>query len=143
MTIRPMLVSDAKAVSNLSGQLGYPMEASQTEERMLLILAQPDQALFVVDCDGEVAGWIHLTISHPLVAATSNVEIAGLVIDERFRGQGFGKALVKKAEAWTLEQGLFDLKLRSAMKRTEAHRFYQDLGFSISKTQARFEKNLS
>ncbi len=140
MSIRPMKPADSEAVSLLSHQLGYPMNEETTRARIELIMAQPDHAAFVVESGGEVVGWIHLTVSHSLVTDTSNVEIAGLVVDERFRGHGLGKALVARAEQWTLERDLTDLKLRSATKRTEAHQFYQNLGFAIVKTQARFEK---
>jgi GNAT superfamily N-acetyltransferase len=46
------------------------------------------------------------------------------------------------AEAWARERGYARLTLRSNTIRTEAHRFYQDLGYTIVKSQHKFQKPL-
>lgn len=142
MIIRRMLASDASDVSRLSGQLGYPMPDAMIEGRIEKILSLDEHAAFVAEIDGRVVGWIHVYVSHIVEAENSYVEIGGLVVDEDLRGQGIGKALVGMGEAWTREAGYNDIRLRSAIKRVEAHAFYQKLGYEVVKTQVRFAKKL-
>lgn len=142
MTIRKMVLDDFKAVCALNGQLGYPMTEFMAYERLQCILDRPEHGAFVAELEGKVIGWIHVYVAHILEARDSNVEIGGLVVDETHRGAGVGKALVKQGEEWTLQSGFDEIKLRSAIKRTEAHKFYESLGYQIVKTQVRLEKKL-
>ena len=137
-----MTTADSKSVCDLSGQLGYPMPESTVHERISTVLDQPGHAAFVAEIEGTVVGWIHIYVSHIIESANSYVEIGGLVVDESRRGQGIGKALVKAGEGWTLQNGFNDIRLRSAIKRVEAHAFYERLGYEMVKTQMRFQKNL-
>jgi GNAT superfamily N-acetyltransferase len=138
-----MTPSDAESVCSLSEQLGYSMPVSTTQNRILTVLDQPGHCAFVGEQDGVVVGWIHLYISHIIESTNSHVEIGGLVVDEACRGQGIGKALVQAGENWTLKCGLLDIRLRSAVKRIDAHAFYEKLGYQLVKTQMRFQKKLS
>jgi GNAT superfamily N-acetyltransferase len=63
-----------------------------------------------------------------------------MVVDELFRGQGVGRQLIETAEAWLREQGISSVIVTSGSQRTDAHRFYQDLGFI--ETGKRFAKHL-
>jgi len=67
-------------------------------------------------------------------------EVGGLVVDSQSRGRGIGRSLMAAAEAWTRERGYSQLMLRSNTIRTEAHRFYQKLGYTIVKSQHKFQK---
>ena len=143
MTIRKMTVADAKAVGELSGQLGYPMPESLVLERIASVVDRDEHAAFVAVIDDGVVGWIHVYVSHIIESPNAYVEIGGLVVEEKFRGQGVGKALVSAGENWTLLSGFDDIRLRSASKRTEAHAFYEKLGYQMVKTQMRFTKKLA
>lgn len=57
-------------------------------------------------------------------------EIGGLWVDESYRGQGYGKALVLKAEVWGREKGCNSVTVFT-IKSWSACLFYQKLGFSI------------
>ena len=142
MTIRRLTAVDAPGVRNLNDQLGYPMSTEVVQSRIETILNRQDHAAFVAEKNGEVIGWIHVYVSHILESTNSFVEIGGLVVDEEQRGLGVGKALVKAVEEWTIQSGFDDIRLRSAIKRVEAHKFYESLGYRIVKTQMRFEKKL-
>jgi len=67
-------------------------------------------------------------------------EVGGLVVDSRARGKGIGRTLMTAAEAWARERGYTRLMLRSNTIRAEAHRFYQNLGYTIVKSQHKFQK---
>jgi GNAT superfamily N-acetyltransferase len=125
----------------LSSQLGYPMTLDQVADRVANILGRPGH-MALVAVDEEVVGWIHCFVSHLLEYPVTFVEIGGLVVDERVRGKRIGSGLVAAAEEWTREQGLTDLRVRSASHRAQAHEFYVKLGFTLQKTQMRFAKTL-
>jgi GNAT superfamily N-acetyltransferase len=145
ITTRAMAAADARRVAELAGELGYPADAAQIEARFRGIEDNPDSRVFVaVDPDGEVWGWVHVFGHHLIVIeAGGHAEVGGLVVDARVRGRGIGKELMAAAEAWARERGYRQIALRSNTIRTEAHRFYQDLGYAIVKSQHKFQKALN
>lgn len=65
-------------------------------------------------------------------------EINGLVIDENSRGKGIGRLLLERVKQWAKEKGNDKLSLHCNVKRTEAHDFYEHLGFNEIKQQKYF-----
>lgn len=59
------------------------------------------------------------------------VRIVALVVDSKYRRQGFGERLIDKAKEWAKEQGANRLVLNSDNRdeRNEAHLFYIRQGF--------------
>ena len=137
-----MLSSDASAVAFLSEQLGYPIPSAVIAERLEYISRNSDHGFFVAERDGAVIGWVHVYGVHLLESPNFFVEIGGLVVDAGARRQGIGHALMSQAEAWAQSHGYFDVHLRSGLHRTEAHAFYQSIGYSLTKTSHMFRKLL-
>lgn len=140
MLIRSATPADAAALAALSGQLGYPSTPSQIAAR-LAALAEAGDAVRVAEVDGQAAGWIHAG-GRRLLESEPYAEIAGLVVDEAHRGQGIGHRLVEAALDWARERGFAEIRVRSNTVRTEAHRFYEGLGFRRIKTQVNFTRTL-
>jgi len=61
-----------------------------------------------------------------------------LVVDESARGEGIGRALVTAAEAYFAERGCALVEVTSNKRRTDAHAFYERLGYQG--TSERFAK---
>jgi GNAT superfamily N-acetyltransferase len=140
--IRSVDLHDLPEISLLSCQLGYPNSEEDLQERLEKILANPDQAIFTVDITGKnTAGYIH-AVKHVSLEVGTVVEVRGLVINQEFRRQGLGKALLAAAEEWAREIGCKQIRLHSNIIREGAHQFYKDMGYSIKKTQHQFIKNL-
>jgi len=142
LLVRPMTAEDADAVATLSGQLGYPMTPSRIQKRYKMIIHNPDNGLFVAERDGIILGWVHVLGVHYLESPRSFAEIGGLVVDAEFRRQQVGRLLMERAEAWAREQGYQEVRLRSGLHRTEAHQFYQAVGYTLTKTGHTFQKAL-
>jgi GNAT superfamily N-acetyltransferase len=51
---------------------------------------------------------------------------------------GIGKLLIEKAKQWAKEKGNDKIGLPCNVKRTEAHLFYEHLGFTEIKQQKNF-----
>jgi GNAT superfamily N-acetyltransferase len=140
--VRTAQLEDAASIAVLSGQLGYPCSAASLGRRLRSLLSKPDHAIWVAENKGGgVAGWIHVFV-HQVLESDRQAEIGGLVIDENFRGQGAGKALVERAERWAKARRLNSVYVRSNIIRKEAHVFYQKQGYKIIKTQHAFRKDL-
>jgi GNAT superfamily N-acetyltransferase len=142
ITVKEAVQADVQALVLLSNQLGYPSTAEQIAVRLECIHQDPTRALFVaVDPDQRVVGFIDL--DHRIIAVSDGaVEICGLVTDESVRGQGYGDALLQKAEDWARSRGVGEVALRSNVIRKEAHGFYQRRGYEIYKQSFAFRKRL-
>jgi GNAT superfamily N-acetyltransferase len=140
ITIRNILISDASSVSRLSEQLGYSL-SENTGDNIKNILALTDHIAFVAIDDKEVVGWVH-AFKTTTIESSPFIELAGLVVDEKYRGNGIGKKLVEYVKQWCAGKKISLLRARSNVKRKEAHKFYLDLGFTEIKEQKAFQMYL-
>jgi len=141
ITIREMDVKDAEAVNALSKQLGYPLPIGQTLQNIKAILQSKDHTAFVAEYENKIVGWIGASQAI-MIEVMPHCEINGLVIDEHHRGMGIGKLLIVRVKQWAKEKGNDKIGLHCNVKRTEAHLFYQHLGFTELKQQKNFVINV-
>ena len=141
VSIRPAQPSDASRIAELTAQLGYEVSGTAAAERLAGIRTQPDHALWVADLEGHVVGWLHALMAY-YMDAEPYVLIGGLVVDAKHRGRAVGRTLVAQAERWAAERGCPLVRVSSSSKRIAAHRFYQQLGYTMVKTQHAFAKAL-
>lgn len=140
--VRPARPGDYARMAELAGQLTYPSVTEDIARRMGGLEGSKEHAVFVAETEGgEVAGWIGLFVLRS-VEADARVEIAGLIVDERFRSQGVGEKLIERAERWARERNCREIGLRSNLIRDRAHKFYERLGYRNVKTQKSFRKQL-
>lgn len=66
--------------------------------------------------------------------------IENVVVDAKHRSKGHGEALIRHAIAEARKAGCYKVVLTSNKRRTEAHRFYERLGFQ--RTHEAFRINL-
>ena len=141
MEIRPIEEEDAVAAAVLCMQLGYSTDAAAVLVRMRQIAGDPNRAVLVACMDGEVVGWIDLSVEYHLQSEPAAL-IGGLVVAEFARGQGIGLQLCKAAEDWARSRSVARLRVRSRVIRERAHAFYLRDGYARVKTSAVFEKSL-
>jgi GNAT superfamily N-acetyltransferase len=141
MSIREARDTDAQAIAELSGQLGYPATAKVILERLAFARQLGAHTLFVAERDGRVVAWMDLSISHHIQSG-AYVEIGGLVVANGARGAGIGARLVRFAEEWARSQGVGTVLVRSQIAREDAHRFYLREGYERTKTSAVFQKRV-
>ena len=140
--IRRLTADDAEAAAELSSQLGYPCSAVDLRERIDEMSRAADRVAFaaVVSCeDGQIMGWIDAAIERHLQSPASAV-IGGLVVREDTRGLGVGRRLCLAIEEWARSQSVSLVRVRSQIKREDAHRFYLRDGYRQVKTSLVFEK---
>lgn len=133
--LRRATLEDAAAMAVLSGQLGYPVSEAEVAERISTLLrAREAHAIFVAAHPAGLTGWLHV-MRVDRIESPPHGEIAALVVGEMHRGKGIGAQLVSAAIEWTQNRGLACLTVRSRIERNDAHRFYQQMGFGLEKTQ--------
>ena len=138
--VRAATGRDAEAIAALAGELGYPCDLKTVRERLRGILARDDQRVVVAEAaGGAIGGWLQAHCSEALESGF-RVEIIGLVVAERLRRQGVGRALVAQAETWAAEISAETVIVRSNAKRVESHAFYPALGYLPSKTQVVYRR---
>jgi len=147
LVIRPMEHRDAEAVAMLSGELGYPATTARIERRVETIrraaLVQPADILVAYDTEARsVVGWVHVSMP-ALLSGDDVTEIWGLVVAATHRGRGVGRALMAASESWAVSHGCDEMRVRSSSHRTQAHAFYQQLGYQPAKKQLSFSRTLS
>ena len=141
-SVRQAREEDCPEIARLAKQLGYPASDDAMRTRLHRLLASSNDAVLVAESDeGGLVGWIHGVLSQYL-ESDFRVEIAGLVVDDRFHRRGVGRDLVKEIERWAVERGVAQSSVRCRTTRPEAHRFYESLGYGQNKTQIVFRKSL-
>jgi GNAT superfamily N-acetyltransferase len=139
LLIRRLTVADAEAAAELSSQLGYPCSAGDLRERIEELSRSADRVAFAAVVDGQLVGWVDAAVERHLQAPASAV-IGGLVVREAMRGLGVGKRLCVEVEEWARSQSVPLVRVRSQIKREDAHRFYLRDGYRKVKTSFVFEK---
>jgi GNAT superfamily N-acetyltransferase len=95
--------------------------------------ADANNELMVVESGGTVVGTLQLTfvpcLSH---RGGTRAMIESVHIDAAYRGRGLGHRVFEWAIARAREKGCRMVQLTTDNRRTDAHRFYFDLGFVAS-----------
>ena len=141
ITIREMIATDAMTVNVLSKQLGYDLSIEQTLQNIHAILESKDHTAFVAEYENMIVGWIGASQA-VMIEVMQHCEINGLVVDQDHRGMGIGKLLIDKVKQWAREKNNNKIGLRCNVKRTEAHLFYEHVGFMEVKQQKNFVINI-
>jgi GNAT superfamily N-acetyltransferase len=141
ISIRAAQTADARAISELTTQLGYDVPPSTVADRLGRLGGRGDQQFLVAEMDEDVVGWIHVVTIEYIETGAFGV-VGGLVVHRNCRKHGVGRALMARAEDWVRGHGCNLMRVWSSAMRTEAHRFYEHLGYANVKTQYTFVKPL-
>ncbi|MFE3327587.1 GNAT family N-acetyltransferase [Streptomyces sp. NPDC059176] len=123
-----MLADDALGATRES-----PDDLSPYQSAYERLQSDPNQLLLVADRDGEVVGTLQLTIVPGLSRkGSSRSIIEGVRVHGSERGHGLGARLIEWAVDESRRRGCQLVQLTSDLTRTDAHRFYERLGFTGS-----------
>ncbi|MFJ5077165.1 GNAT family N-acetyltransferase [Streptomyces sp. NPDC088553] len=147
LEIRPATPEDLEAIVAMLADdpLGAQRESPDDLAPYLVAFERladdPQQHLVVAVREAKVVGTLQLTIIPGLSrrGATRSI-IEGVRIHAEERGSGLGTLLIEWAVEESGRQGCRLVQLTSDVTRTDAHRFYERLGFEAS--HLGFKKNL-
>ena len=137
--IRPAEPRDSEALARLIGQLGYAATAGDVAERLAAMAAE-GRLVLVAERDGAAVGCLTTSAMRVLHRPAPVGRISMMVVDEALRSRGIGAELVRAAETALAAQGCYMVEVTSHLRRTEAHRFYERLGYE--RTSVRLAKEL-
>ena len=126
VVLRQATTRDAAALAELTGHLGYPTSAPQMARRLEAIVRDRDRLTLVAEVDE---------------ADAPHSRVMALVVDPDHRRRGVGAELLLGLERWSRERGAYVVVLTSGDWRTEAHDFYEGLGYAG--TGRRYRKELA
>ena len=136
LIIRPATEDDIGAIVNLLADdpLGSKRETTDDLAPYIAayarIAADPGQHLVVAERAGRIVGTLQLTVIPGLSrrGATRSI-IEGVRVASTERGSGLGTTLLEWAVQQSRRLGVDLVQLTSDATRTDAHRFYERLGF--------------
>lgn len=121
-------------ISAARGDVASADDRPAYAEALIEILAEPSNDLLVVELDGAIAGTLQLT-SIPGMArrGARRLLVEAVRVRSDLRSSGIGSAVMR----WVGEQaapavGVAMVQLTSDAARTDAHRFYEKLGYTGS-----------
>ncbi|MFF6979027.1 GNAT family N-acetyltransferase [Streptomyces sp. NPDC008343] len=139
LEIRAAVADDVPAIVGmladdpLGAQRESPDDLVPYLDALERLSADPNQHLVVAVREGRVIGTLQLTIIPGLsrMGATRSI-IEGVRVHADERGSGLGTQLIEWAVAESRRQKCQLVQLTTDKSRTDAHRFYERLGFTAS-----------
>ena len=141
--IRVINVLDAKDIQQLCrNELGYNVGINVVETQIEKLSIDNKHHIVAVYEDNrtkKVVGFVHAEMYESLYSDVG-LNILGLAVSSNFQGKGIGKKLMVFVEEYALNNNINFIRLNSASHRSEAHKFYENIGYKCDKLQKRFIK---
>jgi diamine N-acetyltransferase len=107
--------------------------SARERDHIQRILDDVQQRLLVAEVGNDIIGVAEANVREalqwPMVVPRRWVHVRDIVVDERFRGQGFGKALLAHIEAWARSLGIMRVELQVWEFNAGARTAYEHAGF--------------
>ncbi|MEB1805911.1 MAG: GNAT family N-acetyltransferase [Bacillaceae bacterium] len=132
MKIRELKEEELSVYLELLKELDQEAVLSLGETKQLLanIHSYPFYKIFVVDYNNQMAGTFTLIVCDNFGHGGRKFAIVeNVVVHPDFMRMGIGKYMMEQAAEIATENNCYKLMLSSNEKRTEAHAFYDSLGF--------------
>lgn len=141
--IREAEPRDAQAIERLYQELlPNNLNTKVLGERIEEIQNNPNSFLLVCEIDQKVIGTAHLHIClDALVENRPFGVVERVIITEHVQSKGYGSELMKAIENICIQKNCMKIFLTSGASRSEAHHFYEKLGYDGESSKA-FKKYL-
>ena len=143
--LRNITIFDAQEIQSISNfELGYDVNLDIVKKQIIK-LTNDNKHNIIIGFENEqtrkIIGFVHAELYESLYMDTG-LNILGLAVDSNFQGQGIGKKLMSAIEDYALKNNISYIRLNSNVRRIEAHKFYESIGYVCDKTQKRLIKKL-
>lgn len=143
--LRDITIFDAQEIQRISNfELGYDVDLDIVKKQIKK-LTNNNKHHIIIGFENEqtrkIIGFIHAELYESLYMDTG-LNILGLAVDSNFQGQGIGKKLMSAIEDYALKNNISYIRLNSNVRRIDAHKFYESIGYVCDKTQKRLIKKL-
>ena len=141
--IREIDISDAEEIQKICKiALGYDVDISTVKNQINKLSCDNKHHIIAVYEDDNIQkaiGFVHAQV-YESVYSDTGLNILGLAVDPKFQGNGVGKKIMYYIEKYALDNNMAFIRLNSANYRLEAHKFYENIGYTSDKLQKRFIK---
>jgi N-acetylglutamate synthase-like GNAT family acetyltransferase len=128
--VRDARPSDAESLARLLTELGYPVSPQRLGRRLQTLSGERGTRVFVVASEqGELCGVAAMHCMHQLELDDPACRLTTLAVAPEARRRGVGRALMARIDREARGRGCVRIEVASAQHRTEAHEFYERLGF--------------
>ena len=143
--LRNITIFDAQEIQSISNfELGYDVNLDIVKKQIRR-LTNDNKHNIIIGFENEqtrkIIGFVHAELYESLYMDTG-LNILGLAVDSNFQGQGIGKKLMSAIEDYALKNNISYIRLNSNVRRIDAHKFYESIGYVCDKTQKRLIKKL-
>ncbi len=144
VNVRPAQPDDLDAVARLWESLveyhrqldadlppAAPQGARRYARQLLDRLDDPMTRVLVADADGEVVGYVLgvvVDLAPQMFQQEASGFLADIYVDQSYRRQGVGRALVETLIAWFAQRGLHYYEWHVAARNQESLAFWRSLG---------------
>jgi [ribosomal protein S18]-alanine N-acetyltransferase len=133
-SVRAMTVQDINDLVMLAARFVEAPHWSRRDYEKILLPVHPPTSppggltrrAFIALCDSTLAGFAVVSWLPQEAAA----EVEGLVVDEKYRRQGMGSALLRACMEWAANAGASSMRMEVRASNTGALALYQRHGFS-------------
>jgi GNAT superfamily N-acetyltransferase len=135
VTVREANPHDANQLAALLAEMDDEPERRMDAEHMRKIMAEmasyPDFRVYLaLDSAGAAVGTFSLmAFISPSHGGARQAMLDAVVVTRSRRGQGVGRTMLQHALNIAAAAGCYKMTLSSNLKRVDAHRFYEDIGF--------------
>lgn len=122
---------DTESLGRLMRQLGYPIEHNAMQKIILRYSSLTNQKAWIAEKDGKVVGCIAVAITVCFHREGAFMRVIAMIVDQKFRKGGIGKALMQVAEDYANKMKCSHIELTSGVHREicGSHDFYRKLGY--------------
>jgi GNAT superfamily N-acetyltransferase len=129
-TIRRATVEDGDEIQGLLRQLGYDLEPGFVTVRLQNMFHLLYQYNLICEVENQIVGFISMQLVPQIAFSEPIGLICYLVIDEHFRGRGYGAQMEAACVAIARQQRCERIQLHCEAQRVQAHRFYERQGYA-------------
>jgi GNAT superfamily N-acetyltransferase len=137
VTVRQATTDDAEILVALLAEMddtptrAETLDADGARKIMAAMAAYPYFRAYLVFADGVAVGTFSMLAFCSLThEGTQQAVLDAVVISRACRGQGIGSVMLDHAVRIAGEAGCYKIALSSNLKRMDAHRFYENFGFT-------------
>ena len=142
--VREIQIQDAQDLEYICRMsLGCETTSAFLKQRIEELSHNKNYRFLVYEKDNghQVLGFIQAE-KYNLLYGGDGWNIIALAVSPDARRQGIGRKLLSALEAQAVKEGYTFIRLNCNILRTDAHAFYQQMGYTCDKTQKRFIKTL-
>jgi len=133
-------IDDADALLSLIHQLEHFITKETLLKNLKNTLTKEDYCLFVAKENNIVIAFAELQFTQFIHEKNARVRLTSFCVDEKCRSKNIGSKFLDFIENFCMTKNIFRIELTSNVRRIDAHRFYENNGYTFA--SKRFYKEL-